>query len=218
MENTYRDVNIAIANEFARLAERFGVDVWEAIGHANRHPRVKILRPGPGVGGHCISVDPWFLVQGAPDLAQLIYTARQVNDAQPQFVIDLLRRALGGDLTGKRIAALGLAFKPDVDDVRESPAVEVVRLLGEAGAQVLAFEPFKPQVELDGVRTAPTFEEAVRDADVLLLLVNHTQFRALTPSAVAGQTPARIIVDAVGAWDGAAWHAAGFEVFCLGKC
>jgi UDP-N-acetyl-D-mannosaminuronate dehydrogenase len=133
-------------------------------------------------------------------------------------VIDLVRRAVGGDLTGKRITALGLAFKPDVDDVRESPAVEVVRLLGEAGAQVLAFEPFKPQVELDGVAVAPTFEEAVRNAEVLLLLVNHSQFRSLTPSAVAEQTPARTVVDAVGSWDARLWNDAGFEVFCLGKC
>ncbi|MBU4226035.1 MAG: nucleotide sugar dehydrogenase, partial [Chloroflexi bacterium] len=106
MENTYRDVNIAIANEFACLAERFGVDVWEAIGLANRHPRVRILSPGPGVGGHCIGVDPWFLVEAAPDITPLIYKARNVNDAQPHFVLDLVKRALGG-LKGKKIAALG---------------------------------------------------------------------------------------------------------------
>ncbi len=111
MENTYRDVNIAIANEFSRLAERFGVDVWEAIQLASLHPRVKILHPGPGVGGHCISVDPWFFVETAPDLAQLILKARQVNDAQPHFVVEKARQALGGDLNGKRIAALGLAYK-----------------------------------------------------------------------------------------------------------
>ncbi|MBC8506598.1 MAG: nucleotide sugar dehydrogenase, partial [Chloroflexi bacterium] len=124
MENTYRDVNIAIANEFSRLAARFGVDVWEAIELANRHPRVEILNPGPGVGGHCISVDPWFFVEAAPDLTPLIATARNVNDAQPQVVVDMLQSALT-DLSGKRIAVLGLAYKPDVDDLRESPAVEI---------------------------------------------------------------------------------------------
>ena len=154
MENTYRDVNIAIANEFSRLADRFGVDVWEAISLANRHPRVKILSPGPGVGGHCISVDPWFLVEAAPDLTPLIYTARQVNDAQPHFVVDLVQRALGS-LKGKKIAALGLAYKPDVDDLRESPAVEVVHLLQDAGAEVKAFEPFKPAAGLPGIRCGP---------------------------------------------------------------
>jgi UDP-N-acetyl-D-mannosaminuronic acid dehydrogenase len=218
MENTYRDVNIAVANEFARLAERFGVDVWEAIACANRHPRVNILRPGPGVGGHCISVDPWFFVEAAPDLAQLIYAARQVNDAQPHFVVELVRRAVGGELAGKRIAALGLSYKPDVDDIRESPAIEVARMLSETGASVRAFEPFKPDAKVEGASSAPTFEEAVADADLLLLLVNHSQFRSLDANAVAKITPARTVVDAVGSWDTALWEAAGFRVFCLGKC
>ena len=146
MENTYRDVNIAIANEFARLADKFGVDVWEAISLANRHPRVKILSPGPGVGGHCISVDPWFFVESAPELTPLIYTSRKVNDAQPHYVVSLVKRALGS-LKGKRVAALGLAYKPDVDDLRESPAVEVVHLLQDGGAQVKAWEPFKPDAK-----------------------------------------------------------------------
>ncbi|MDP3451279.1 MAG: nucleotide sugar dehydrogenase, partial [Anaerolineaceae bacterium] len=140
MENTYRDINIAIANEFSRLADRLGVDVWEAISIANKHPRVKILNPGPGVGGHCISVDPWFLVEKAPDITPLINTARNVNDQQPDFVISLANRALG-DLKNKKIAVLGLAFKPDVDDLRESPAVEVAEKLHKAGAEVLACEP-----------------------------------------------------------------------------
>ena len=132
MENTYRDINIAIANEFARLADSFGVDVWEAISLANRHPRVKILSPGPGVGGHCISVDPWFFVEKAPELTPLIYAARRVNDAQPEFVLEVIKRALcGADfpedaLRGKKIAALGLAYKPDVDDIRESPALPLL--------------------------------------------------------------------------------------------
>jgi UDP-N-acetyl-D-mannosaminuronic acid dehydrogenase len=144
MENTYRDVNIAIANEFSRLADHFGIDVWEAIAIANRHPRVNILQPGPGVGGHCISVDPWFLVEAAPELTPLIRTARQVNDSQPHFVLELIRRALG-ELQGMRLAVLGLAYKAGVDDLRESPAVEIARLLGQAGALVKAYEPFKPR-------------------------------------------------------------------------
>lgn len=143
MENTYRDVNIAIANEFSRLADRFGVDVWEAIQIANHHPRVKILNPGPGVGGHCISVDPWFFVEAAPDLTPLIHTARLVNDGQPGFVVKTIKKTLG-ELKRKKIAALGLAFKPDVDDLRESPAIEVTHLLAQAGAVVSAYEPFKP--------------------------------------------------------------------------
>ncbi|MGE5375487.1 MAG: nucleotide sugar dehydrogenase, partial [Bacteroidota bacterium] len=118
MENTTRDVNIAIANEFSRLAEKFGVDVWEAISLANLHPRINILSPGPGVGGHCISVDPWFFVEAAPELTPLIYHARKVNDEQPHFVLQKVKRA-AGELKNRKIAALGLACKPDVDDLRE---------------------------------------------------------------------------------------------------
>ncbi|MGB7874381.1 MAG: nucleotide sugar dehydrogenase, partial [Anaerolineales bacterium] len=191
MENTTRDVNIAIANEFARLADHFGVDVWEAINLANLHPRINILSPGPGVGGHCISVDPWFFVETAPDLTPLIYTARKVNDEQPHFVMSLVQKALGS-LRGKKIAALGLAYKPDVDDLRESPAAEVARLLIDAGADVRAFEPFKKD-GLPGIPMASTLEEAVKDADGILLLVRHSQFREMAPSKVAALTSTRVV-------------------------
>ena len=215
MENTTRDVNIAIANEFSRLAERFGVDVWEAIRLANRHPRVKILSPGPGVGGHCISVDPWFFVESAPDLSRLISRARQVNDLQPEFVVETVTKAIG-PLTGKKIAALGLAYKPDVDDLRESPAVEVARLLAKAGATVKAFEPFKPGAALPGVDAVATLGLALQDADAVLLLVNHSEFRGLSPDGLKTITPARILVDTVNGWAGKDWAAAGFTLFRLG--
>ena len=215
MENTYRDVNIAIANEFARLADRFGVDVWEAISLANRHPRVKILRPGPGVGGHCISVDPWFLVEAAPDLVNVIRAARQVNDSQPPFAAALVQRALGS-LQGKRVAALGLAFKPDVDDLRESPAIEVVHLLLKAGAQVSVYEPFKTDFTIPGAQTAATLPEAVADVDALLLLVGHSQFNGLDPAEVAKMTHARVAVDMVNGWQPTGWQAAGFDIYRLG--
>jgi UDP-N-acetyl-D-mannosaminuronic acid dehydrogenase len=214
MENTTRDVNIAIANEFARLAERFGVDVWEAISIASLHPRVKILSPGPGVGGHCISVDPWFFVEAAPELTPLIYHARIVNDGQPQFVADLVRKAVG-NLKGRKIAALGLAYKPDVDDLRESPAAEVVHLLQKEGALVTAFEPFKPE-GLPNMDCAPTLEEAVKDTDAVLLLVNHTEFRALTPEKLRALTSAKILVDTVNAWAGRDWAKSGFTYHRLG--
>lgn len=214
MENTTRDVNIAIANEFARLAERFGVDVWEAISLANLHPRINILSPGPGVGGHCISVDPWFFVETAPDLTPLIYTARKVNDEQPHYVMSLVQKALGS-LSGKRIAALGLAYKPDVDDLRESPAAEVVRLLIDAGADVRAFEPFKTG-GLPGIPMCPTFVETVKDVDAILLLVRHSQFREMVPSEVAALTSTRVVVDTVNAWDAVGWQKAGFQMYRLG--
>jgi len=216
MENTYRDVNIAVANEFGRLADRFGIDVWEAISLANRHPRVRILNPGPGVGGHCISVDPWFLVEAAPDLTQLIRTARTVNDAQPHFVVELVRRALGGSLAGRKIAVLGLSYKPDVDDLRESPAIEVAQLLSAQGAQVCAFEPFKPTARVEGVTSVGSLQAAVAEAEALLLLVNHTELRTLNPAALAALTPARIAIDTTNSWAAEAWQAAGFNLFRLG--
>ncbi len=218
MENTYRDINIAIAMEFSRLADRFGVDVWEAINLANRHPRVRILNPGPGVGGHCISVDPWFLVEAAPDITPLIKTARQVNDAQPLFVLNLVKRALptGVSLQGLRIAALGLSFKADVDDMRESPAVEVAHLLQKEGAIVLGYEPFKPTGQLPGLATVPTLDEAIKDAHLLLLLVGHSPLKQLSPHQVAELTPARLAIDTVNGWDANAWHQAGFTLRRLG--
>lgn len=215
MENTHRDVNIAIANEFSRLAEKFGVDVWEAIALANLHPRIKILSPGPGVGGHCISVDPWFFVEAAPELSQLIYHARQVNDEQPRFVVEKARQALG-ELKNKKIAALGLAYKPDVDDLRESPASEAIRLLQKDGAQVKAWEPFKPNAQLKEIHMAASLEDAIQDADLILLLVKHSQFAALDPQEIAKCTAAKIALDTVNGWTAEAWKQQGFRFFRLG--
>ena len=222
MENTYRDINIAIANEFSRLADRFGVDIWEAVSLANRHPRVKILSPGPGVGGHCISVDPWFFVESAPELSPLISTARRVNDAQPHYVVELIKRALCGSdfpqaaLKGKRIAALGLAYKPDVDDLRESPAIDVVRLLGQEGAQVKAWEPFKPDARLQDIEMAASLEDALQAAELVALLVAHSEFLTIKPIELASRTGARVVVDAVNGWNSAEWQDAGFRVVRLG--
>lgn len=215
MENTYRDVNIAIANEFARLADKFGVDVWEAIRLANRHPRVKILSPGPGVGGHCISVDPWFFVETAPELTPLIYNSRLVNDAQPSYVVELIKREIGS-LKGKKIAALGLAYKPDVDDLRESPAIEVVRLLQREGVKIKAWEPFKPDANLPGIDMAANVEAALKGCDAILLLVKHTEFLALKPADISAITGGCLIIDTVNGWDLKEWQSAGFQMVSLG--
>jgi UDP-N-acetyl-D-mannosaminuronic acid dehydrogenase len=215
MENTTRDVNIAIANEFSRLAARFGVDVWEAIQLANLHPRINILRPGPGVGGHCISVDPWFFVEAAPDLTPLIHTARNVNDAQPAYVVELIRQAVGA-LKGIRIAVLGLAYKPNVDDLRESPAIEVARLLIEAGADVITYEPFKVDSQIPGIPAAPSLEAALAGSDLLVLLVAHTPIKNLTPTEVTALTEARVVVDTVNLWSPEVWEPAGFTIRRLG--
>ena len=235
MENTTRDVNIALANEFARLAEKLGVNVWEAIDLANLHPRINILSPGPGVGGHCISVDPWFFVEAAPELTSLIHKARQVNDSQPHFVVEKVKQAFlaqaavpsealpwsGGDsarsvLTGKKFAALGLAYKPDVDDLRESPAAEVVHLLQAEGAQVKAWEPFKPDARMDGIHMATDLNDAIQEADMLLLLVKHSEFATLDPQEIASKTKARLALDTVNGWNVEEWQRAGFQLLRLG--
>ena len=215
MENTYRDVNIAIANEFSRLADRFGVDIWEAVKIANLHPRVRILNPGPGVGGHCIGVDPWFLVEAAPDITPLIHTARRVNDEQPGFVLETLKQLIP-DLSGKRIALLGLAYKPDVDDLRESPAIEVAHQLVKAGAVVKAYEPFRTTYPLPGATMTTNMEETIKDAEAILLLVGHAQFKGLDPVETARITPARLVLDTVNGWSREEWNVAGFTFERLG--
>jgi UDP-N-acetyl-D-mannosaminuronic acid dehydrogenase len=215
MENTTRDVNIAIANEFSRLAEKFGVDVWEAIRLANLHPRINILSPGPGVGGHCIGVDPWFLVETAPELTSLIYNARKVNDEQPHFVVGKVREALGG-LKNKQIAVLGLAYKPDVDDLRESPAIKVVNLLQSEGARITAWEPFKLDAKLKNIEMGSSLENTISNSDGVLLLVKHTEFISIQPEAIAKLTKSRIVIDAVNAWNFEDWQKAGFQFHRLG--
>lgn len=215
MENTSRDVSIALANEFSHLAEIYGVNVWEAIQLANRHPRVRILNPGPGVGGHCISVDPWFLVEAAPQITPLIRTAREVNDAQPQHVVDLCKKYLN-NLKNKKIAALGLAYKAEVDDLRESPSIAVCELLAQAGAAVTAYEPFKKDFTHPAFTVNQTFADTVRDIDALLLLTAHIELRNLDPIETARLTRARVAFDTCGGWEKSKWENAGFKYFRLG--
>jgi UDP-N-acetyl-D-mannosaminuronic acid dehydrogenase len=215
MENTYRDINIAIANEFSHLAEHFGVDVWEAIELANRHPRVEILCPGPGVGGHCISVDPWFLVEAVPEFSNLIRTARVLNDSQPAHVVNLIQQAAGG-IEGKRIAILGLAYKPDVDDLRESPAITIARGLVSLGADVTAYEPYKLEAQIPGVPMASDLEAALKGCDLLVVLVAHSPIKTLKPEMVAGLTDTRLVVDIINVWDPKEWVPAGFTIYKLG--
>jgi len=174
MENTYRDVNIALANEFALVAEQVGINVWEAIELANRHPRVHILKPGPGVGGHCIAVDPWFIVQAAPEVTPLIQTAQRVNDGMPVHVVELVKRAMTG-IEKPVIACLGLAYKADVDDTRESPALEVVRLLQKEGYEVRVCDPHVPVPPEFDVHLLP-LSESLRSADCAVILTDHREF------------------------------------------
>jgi UDP-N-acetyl-D-mannosaminuronic acid dehydrogenase len=213
MENTYRDVNVALANEFALIAERIGVDVWEAIKLANHHPRVNVLRPGPGVGGHCIAVDPWFLVGAAPDVSALIRAARQVNDAMPSHAIERLEAMLPPPAP---VAILGVTYKAEVDDVRESPALRVAELAVERGYSVRLCDPHV-RPETAGL-PAPLLglPQALRDAEALLLLVDHRAFLNLDVDLAASLMSCKRVLDARNMLDRAAWQSRGFEVSVLG--
>lgn len=189
-ENSFRDVNIAFANELSVICDRLHINVWELIALANHHPRVQILQPGPGVGGHCIAVDPWFIVSSAPEEARLIRTAREVNDAKPEWVLAAVDAAI---MSANRVctdnakpitvACLGLAFKPDIDDLRESPALEICRRLTQIpNCHVIAVEPniaALPPMLAD----VATFEDAgtaIQRADVVVVLVDHSPFKDIT--------------------------------------
>jgi UDP-N-acetyl-D-mannosaminuronic acid dehydrogenase len=191
MENTYRDVNIALANELAVVAEQVGIDVWKAIELANRHPRVNLLNPGPGVGGHCIAVDPWFIVQAAPHVTPLIQTARKVNDAMPSHIVERLKRALSG-IDFPVIACLGLTYKADVDDIRESPAMEVLRLLQVEDFHVRVYDPLVPIGMI--AEQVGSLEAAVTGADAIVVLTDHSEFRQLRSEALKGFT-AHVVID-----------------------
>lgn len=187
VENSSRDVQIAFANELSLICDKFDINVWEMIALANRHPRVNILQPGAGVGGHCIAVDPWFLVSSAPDETDLIRTARLRNDNKPVWVFDkcksviteILSDAPEKTIKDVKVACFGLAFKPDIDDLRESPAMEITKNLSEVGCQVLAVEPHIPELPkcLDAPSVQLTsLEQAVETADLICVLVGHSQF------------------------------------------
>lgn len=179
-ENSFRDVNIAFANELSILCDKFGINVWELISLANRHPRVNILSPGCGVGGHCIAVDPWFIVHAGGNDAKLIKTAREVNNYKMQWVVEKIKNvALKFELeSGKKpkIACLGLAFKPDIDDLRESPAILVAYDLKQVGFDILAVEPnIKSHKDFEIIN----YEKAIDIADIVVFLVAHKEFKAL---------------------------------------
>jgi UDP-N-acetyl-D-mannosaminuronic acid dehydrogenase len=192
VENSYRDVNIAFANELSLICDKLKLDVWEIIKLANHHPRVNILTPGPGVGGHCIAVDPWFIVASAPEEAQLIRAARLVNDSKPHHVArQVVEKA--GRFNNPTVACLGLAFKANIDDLRESPALEITEAIARSlpNVRVIAAEPYVdglPPVlaQYDNVEFART-NDAVEAADIVVLLVDHDQFKGINRSLLAGK-------------------------------
>ncbi len=203
-ENSFRDVNIAFANELSLICDELKMDVWELIRLANRHPRVNILQPGPGVGGHCIAVDPWFIVSSAPEQARLIRTAREVNDSKPLWVIEKVRSAIGAHMMENpdktaadvTLAIYGLAFKPDIDDLRESPALRIVKKLSrDHPGRILVVEPNIAELDDEDGRGIELtgLDEAVSRADIHVALVNHSSFKKMLPKT--GK-----IVDTNGVW------------------
>jgi UDP-N-acetyl-D-mannosaminuronic acid dehydrogenase len=198
-ENAFRDVNIAFANELSVICDRLRINVWELIRLANQHPRVNILRPGPGVGGHCIAVDPWFIVAADPAGSRLIRTAREVNDSKPHWVVEKVK-SQAAKLKAPVVACLGLSYKADVDDLRESPAVEIVEALGRAQvAELLVVEPHVnalPKRLSDLGLKLWDFDQATERANILLLLVDHASFLQVDHDVVKD----KIVVDTRGAW------------------
>lgn len=200
-ENSFRDVNIAFANELSLICDRLGIDVWELIELANHHPRVNILQPGPGVGGHCIAVDPWFIVSSVPEQAKLIRTAREVNDGKPEWVIEQVAQAVEMK-KANTVAALGIAFKNDIDDLRESPSLNIVKQLAETHPE-LDIRVVEPNVgvlpnHLEKVSNLrkQSLEEAVKESEIVLLLVNHKEFISLDRNLLRGKT----VIDTKGIW------------------
>jgi UDP-N-acetyl-D-mannosaminuronic acid dehydrogenase len=193
-ENSFRDVNIAFANELSIICDKLDINVWELIALANRHPRVNILQPGPGVGGHCIAVDPWFIVSKTPEQARLIRTARDVNDGKPGWVVD---KVIAKAERFKRpvIGCLGLAFKANIDDLRESPALGIVRqLIAMDAGEVIACEP-----NVNGDFTElPLYdlEHVLKESDILVVLVDHDEFKGISGEMLKE----KVVIDTRGVW------------------
>ena len=213
MENTYRDVNIAFANELAKMAEKLDVNIWEAIKFANYHPRVNVHFPGPGVGGHCIAVDPWFLVELGGDTAQIIHLARNTNDSMPSYTAQKTQSILNkAGIAGATVAVLGLAFKGNIDDMRESPSTIVIDELQKLGLNVISFDPHI--TENKHVTQTQSLQEATANADIILVLTDHNEFKTIDVSKV--QSKNKLVFDTKNCLDRDAWELAGFEFHLLG--
>ena len=211
MENTFRDVNIALANELAKMAEELGVNAWEVIKLANQHPRVNILSPGPGVGGHCIALDPWFLVEKSKQ-AKLIHQARLNNDGMPEFVKNKTDSIIGG-LNGKTVAVYGATYKPNIDDVRESPIMHLIEMLEADGAKVRLCEPHAA----DKLGNCFDIYEAANGADIAVLGVNHDEFKDVDFNKLTDGMKAKNILDTRNFWDEDKVTAAGAKYYLLGR-
>ncbi len=212
MENTFRDINIALANEFAKIAEEIGIDIWEAIDLANKHPRVNILKPGPGVGGHCIAIDPWFLTEHSKN-AKIIRTARDINDTMPGHVISLAEKMLK-KIKNPTITILGVAYKPNVDDARETPAKQIIALARRLGWDIKIHDFHVKESEFPGLAT---LDEAVKGSDCLILVTNHQKYKNIDYNKIKSQMRRANILDTRSFLNSDELEQIGFNVKVLGK-
>ncbi|MGM0405336.1 MAG: nucleotide sugar dehydrogenase [Thermoplasmatota archaeon] len=208
MENTFRDVNIALANEFSRIAEDIGIDVWKTIDLANNHPRVDILRPGPGVGGHCIAVDPLFLTANSTT-GKMINLAREINDSMPNFVLSLIRKKTDG-IDHPIISIFGVAYKGNVDDTRETPAKKIIRLALNEGYQVRCYDPHVQEFDHELF----DLDDSVKNSDCILIVTDHDEFKDIDPKRLKMNN--KNIIDTRNIIDREKWEDAGFEVKIMG--
>ena len=211
MENTFRDINIALANEFAQIAEECGVNVWEAIELANKHPRVNILKPGPGVGGHCIAIDPWFLTENTTR-CRIVSLAREINDGMPNHVLQIVKKMLEG-VNDPIITVFGVAYKGDVDDTRETPALKFIKLAENEGYRVKVYDPYIKDFEY-GIWG---LEDAVRDSDCIVLITDHKAFKKIDPKEISSLMRNKNILDTRNILDAGRWREEGFRVKVLGN-
>lgn len=212
MENTYRDVNIALANELTSICERLGIGAWEVVELANKHPRVNLHRPGPGVGGHCLPVDPWFIVEKFPEEAKLIRLSREINDAQPQHVLAAIEKAIQG-LKEPKVTILGVSYKGNVDDTRGSPSLELLHLLERGGYTVAVHDPHVNSFETE----LSTLKEAFRRSDCAVIMADHDEFTYLDPNELGKLMRTKQIIDTRNFLNLSSWQEAGFRVRLLGR-
>ncbi len=208
IENTYRDVNIALANELAQIAEDAGINCWEAISLANRHPRVNILNPGPGVGGHCIAVDPWFLTENSSKLG-IIQISRDINDAMPSHVLKIVRNILN-EVKEPVITIFGIAYKGNVDDTRETPALKFIKLAENEGYIVKCYDP----LVIDFEYPLLDLDQSVSGSDCIVIIADHSSFKNIIPSSLIMRN--RNVVDTRNIINPVEWHSAGFNIKFLG--
>jgi len=208
MENTYRDVNIALANELSIICEKLDINVWEVIKLANLHPRVNIHWPGPGVGGHCIPVDPWFIVEQVPDASKLISLARTINDGMPAHIVERIKLILNG-IQSPQVAILGISYKGNIDDIRETPALEVIQGLKKANVNFKIYDPHVRSFKYE----LSTLENSLSGADCILLFTDHDEFKFLNPQEVSKLVRHRIVYDTRNVLDHELWKKYRFIVY-----